>query len=107
MPREILYKTAAEALDHTIDFVAEIPSGGAISSIAITAVNSAGTSDTATIVDTANSGFSGSVVTVVLKASSTDKETYTVVVAVTMDDTPATVRVKVLDVRIRDTITVE
>ena len=107
MPREILYKTKAEALDHTLDFVAEIPSGDAISSISITAVDSSGSTATSTIVDTANSGFSGSVVTVVLKATSTDKETYTVVVKVTMDDTPATVREKVLEVRIRDTITVE
>jgi len=105
LAREILYKTTTEKVVYAIDVVADVPSGGAISSVAGTAVDSSGAVVSSTVLGTVTS--SGTVVSIQLKATSVDKEVYTVRIAVTMNDALPTVANRILEVRVRDDDTVE
>lgn len=100
MPRDILYKNLAEKVQFAIDFVADVPTGGVISTSTATAVDSSGTNATSTIVGTCT--FYGTLVTVQLKATTLDRETYLVTVKATMNDSLPTVAERVVEVRLRD-----
>lgn len=105
MAREILYKNLNAKVPYAIDFVADVPSGGAISAVTAVAKDSAGNDATATIIGTITS--SGTIVTTQIKATTLDKETYVLKIKAIMNDSLPTVAERVLEIRVRDSDTVE
>ena len=107
MARDVLYKTLLEKVPFAIDFTADVPSGGTIATNGVTATakDSAGNDATAILIGTIT--FSGTIVTVQLKATTLDKETYVVRVRAIMSDSLPTVAERIVEVRVRDNDTVE
>lgn len=106
MPREVIFKTRNEKLSYTIDFTGDKPSAAAtIASKTANVVSSDGTVVTALVIGALTN--SGAVVSIPLLANLTDKDTYTLTVEVTFNDSPATVAARVVDIRVRDRDTVE
>lgn len=103
--RDVLYKTGTEKQNYKVDVVADVPSGASISSVAATAVDSAAADVSASLIGTVTS--SGTVITVPLKAFGTDRETYTVKISATMNDSFGTIAERYVDVRIRNSDYVE
>lgn len=106
MAREAIFKTRNEKLTYAIDFTADKPSSSAtIASKTASVVSSDGTVVTALVIGALTN--SGAVVSIPIKATTLDKETYTLTVEVTFNDSDASVAARVVDIRVRDRDTVE
>ena len=106
MAREAIFKTRNEKLTYALDFTSDKPvAASTISSVTAIAVSSDGTVVTSLLVGVLTS--SGAIVSVPLKATTVNKETYTLTVSVTFNDSAGSIADRVVDVRVRDKDTVE